>query len=438
MIESLLIRDVELVCPEGILQGDLLVRDGKIVRIADKINASAELEIRETGLTLLPGVIDPHVHFRDPGAEHKEDLISGPRAAASGGVTSFFDMPNTKPAATTAELIAQKKQLASEKSIINYNFFIGATNDNLDECLAVENVPGIKIFVGSSTGNMLVNDSAILDQFFRSGNRLIAVHSEDEATIRANQKRFAASRDVSDHMRIRSDEAAIKCTKMLVELAAKYNRRLHICHLTTKQEAEFLAKKKPACVTTEVTPQHLLLAAPEVYEQFGTFAQINPPIRTADHRDALFKALKNGVIDFVATDHAPHTIDEKAVPFGDAPSGMPGVEHSLALMLTLVAQGRCSLEDVVRWLSVRPAEAYRIGNKGQLKVGFDGDLVLVDRKKTWAISNDKVVSKAGWTCFDGYSVTGLPLATFVNGQMVFREGDFFTSVKGCEVQINNS
>ena len=436
MIESTLFKDIEIVTPNGVHQGDLLIKEGKIAAIEPVINETAEEVIQETGLTILPGVIDPHVHFRDPGATHKEDLESGSKAAASGGVTSFFDMPNTNPATISVEAMQAKKDYASTTSLVNYNFFIGATADNLRELQDVENVPGIKIYVGSSTGSLLVDQDEILDQIFRDTSKLIAVHSEDEAMIQEKMKEFKGSTNVLDHEKIRSAEGALKCTQFLCELALKHKHRLHICHLTTKQEVEYLKSLgKQPFISTEVTPQHLLTYSPDIFERWGTKAQINPPIRSRDHQEALFKGLKEGVIACIGSDHAPHLASEKAKPFGQAPSGMPGVETSLPVFLNLVDQGYFSLQDCVRLMSFMPAQLFKVKNKGQLTVGYDADCVVIDRKGKHQIDQSSLVTKAKWSVFEGLTLTGKPIATFVNGQCVYREGSFFTDVKGTEIRI---
>ena len=434
MTESILFKNIQLCLPTGIFDGDCLVENGKITQIGPSLTATAEVTIDERGLTLLPGIIDPHVHFREPGHPHKETICTGSKAAVAGGVTSFFEMPNTSPACTTAERIAQKKQIASETSLANYNFFIAAAHDNLSELQRVENIPGIKIFVGSSTGNLLVDDQKDLERIFAEAPHLIAVHSEDETMVQENQKRLAHRTDVQAHNEIRTPEAAITCTRRLVELAKKTGHRLHICHLTTKEEAEFLASVPKSLVTTEVSPQHLLLND-SLYDTLGTKLQINPPIRDRSHQQKLFEALKSGTIDMIATDHAPHTIEEKAQPYPKSPSGMPGVQTSLTLMLDQVHRGLITLEQLVHWMCAAPAKIYNIQNKGQLTTGFDADLVIIDRKKTQTITDDMMHSNAKWTAFDGWSTTGWPVMTVVNGQIVYREGDFFEVVKGKEVQI---
>jgi len=439
MIESLLIKGVQLVLPTGLFEGDVFVQNGRIADIGPSLSHAAELTIDEQGLCLIPGGIDPHVHFREPGATHKESLYTGSKAAVSGGITSFFDMPNTSPSTTTLEALDAKKKIASDTSLANYNFFIGASGDNLDALIAATDVPGIKIYVGSSTGSLLVDTIELLRPIFEQTSLPIAVHSEDEALVQENYRKYAGSTDVMDHLNIRSTEAAIRCTKQLVSLALECNKRLHVCHLTTKDEAEYLkAVNRKDLISTEVTAQHLLTYAPDVYENWGTFAQINPPIRAKEHQQALWKALLDGTIDCMGSDHAPHTIAEKEQPFGKAPSGMPGVEHTLPLMLNLVHENKVSLEQVVNWVCKKPAELYNIKHKGSLTVGYDADMVLLDLKKSQTITKDNIVSNAGWSIFEGQTLTGWPIATFVNGQLVYREGDFFESVKGKAIAFEHS
>ncbi len=439
MVESLLIKAVKIMTPSGIREGDVFVKNGKISALDWHLDVPAQQVINEPGLMLMPGVLDPHVHFREPGAEWKETLYSGSKAAVSGGVTGFFDMPNTKPSATTYESIAEKKRIASETSLANYNFYVGATTENLDVCNSIENVAGIKLFVGSSTGELLMQDERDIERLFANGKRLIAVHSELEQIIREKKLLYSGSEEIRDHIKMRPPEAALLSTQMLVRLAKKYRRRLHICHLTTQEEAEFLATEKdPEFISTEVSPQHAILAAPGVYTLFGNYAKINPPIRESRHRNALWLALKSGVIDCVGTDHAPHTIEEKEQPFSKAPAGMPGVETSLPLFLNLMNQGKCTLEEVVMWLCERPAKLFGVQGKGRIQIGYDGDLVLVDLKAKRTIDNKMLNSKAGWSVFNGKMIEGWPVATFVNGQLVWREGDFFEGVKGQEIKVKPS
>lgn len=434
--ESILFKDITFVAADGVKTGDILVKHGKIAAIAPRLAEHAEVIVNEKGLTLIPGVIDPHVHFRDPGAPRKETLETGSKAAASGGVTSFFDMPNTNPLTVTIEAMAEKKEIASKSSLVNYNFFIGANTENFDVLNTVENVPGIKIFVGSSTGNMCVDSDGDLTRIFSNGTRLIAVHSENESEVRENAERYAASDNVLDHLNIRTVSAAITSTKRLVAMAEKYQRRLHICHLTTEEEMVFLAKKRLSpLVTTEVSPQHLLLWAPDIYDKIGNYAKINPPIREKRHAMALAKGLKSGVIECIGTDHAPHTKEDKDKPFQQAPSGMPGVETSLPLMLTQMHNGFCTIREVVEWMCHAPARLYNIQHKGRLEVGYDADLTLIDLHASYTLNNNDMVTKCGWTAFEGAQIKGGVIGTYVNGNLVYREKDFFDEFKGKEIVI---
>ena len=378
MTASITIRNAMVVLPGSIQGVDVSVIDGRISAIGCEIPEAGEV-IDAEGLFLLPGIIDPQVHFREPGAEHKEDLHSGSCAAAAGGVTSFLDMPNNSPPVITCERMTGKKLLAAEKSVVNYGFFMGATPENLEELNKVENVCGIKIFMGTSTGDLLVDNPDVLEKIFADGTRLIAVHAEDESILQANKELLKDIADVRLHSRIRDESAALKATKLAVRLSLKYRRRLHILHLTTEDECDFLRRlPREHRISTEVCPQHFTLTVPECYEQLGTLAQMNPPIRTKRHADALWQALKDGIIDCIATDHAPHTLVEKEQPYGKAPSGMPGVETSLALMLDRVNRNSCTLREVVCWMSESPAKLYQMQGKGSIEVGQDADLVLVD------------------------------------------------------------
>lgn len=426
MIQSYLIKNIQLVLPNTVVDGDILIENGCIKHIAPTIDAPAEVIINESGLTLMPGVMDTHVHFREPGATHKETIESGSKAAVSGGVTTFFDMPNNKPATITADELNFKKNRAAESSYANYNFYIGATLDNLDELIKADNCPGIKIFMGSSTGNMLVDDSKILDDIFKHANKPIVIHSEDETMVRRNMEMYKGSTDAADHMNIRTPEAALACTKRAVELAKKHRQRLHILHLTTAEEVDWLiGQELPSYITVEVCIQHLLLHAPRVYDELGTFAQINPPLRSEYHASRLWYGLQKGLISSIVTDHAPHLIEEKSLPFGEAPSGMPGVETLLPLTLQFYQQQKANLNQISHWLSGAAQSLFGIEGRGQLVTGNYADLAIVDLNHEWTIKNKTTVSQCGWSAFDGLKVKGRPVMTFVNGQLVFREGEFF-------------
>lgn len=431
---GLWIKDTRIVSSQGVAEGSVKIENGLISEVTGSTVEKGSHVIDGKGLYLLPGVIDPHVHFRDPGFTHKENLHTGSRACAAGGVTSFFEMPNTHPPAVSRESIAAKKKLAAAKSLVNYNFLIGATADNIEELNTVRNVPGIKIFMGASGGDLPVSKPDELDKVFANGRRLITVHAEDESILDENRKKYAGSDDVHDHYRIRSAGAALSATRLAVGLSLKYQRRLHILHLSTRDEVIFLEKEKTkGPITVELCPQHFILKAPDDYDRLGTYALLNPPVRSSEHGRALWQALENGTIDFIASDHAPHIKEEKEQPFG-----MPGVETSLPLMLDRVNRGLCSLPDVARWMSESVAAAYRIRKRGRIQVGCKADLVLVDMKKKQVVENNKLQTECGWSPYTGFELTGWPVMTFVNGHPVYREGDIDASETGEEIEIDES
>ncbi|MBE9097402.1 dihydroorotase [Tychonema sp. LEGE 07203] len=426
---SLSIRRARVLLPDGeFMVGDVLISDGKIVRVAPSI-AEGDREIDAIGLTLLPGVIDPQVHFREPGLEHKEDLFTASCACAKGGVTSFLEMPNTRPLTTTQAALDDKLRRAAEKCLVNYGFFIGATPENLPDLLDANPTPGIKIFMGSMHGQLLVDGEATLEQIFAKGDRLIAVHAEDQARINQRRQEFAGISDRAVHSQIQDNQAALLATQLAVKLSKKYQRRLHILHLSTGDEAEFLRREKPSWVTAEVTPQHLLLNT-SAYQKIGSLAQMNPPLREPKDNQILWQALLDGVIDFIATDHAPHTLAEKAQEYPNTPSGMPGVETSLPLMLTQAVEGKCTVAQVSHWMSAAVAKAYKIPNKGKIAPGFDADLVLVDLDKYRPVVGAEMASKCGWSSFEGWNLTGWPVVTVVGGKVVFENGKLDTNVRG--------
>jgi dihydroorotase len=426
----LLIRGARVLLPNGeFLVGDVEIRESKILRVAPSIAAVGDREIMAKGLTLLPGVIDPQVHFREPGLEHKEDLFTASCACAKGGVTSFLEMPNTRPLTTTQAALDDKLSRAAEKCLVNYGFFIGATPENLPDLLDANPTPGIKVFMGSMHGQLLVDGEATLEAIFAAGDRLIAVHAEDQARINQRRQEFAGISDVAVHSQIQDNQAALLATQLALKLSNKYQRRLHILHLSTGEEAELLRQEKPSWVTAEVTPQHLLLNT-SAYEKIGSLAQMNPPLRAPRDNEILWQALLDGVIDFIATDHAPHTLAEKAQDYPNTPSGMPGVETSLPLMLTQAVQGRCTVAQVANWMSAAVAKAYKIPNKGKIAPGFDADLVLVDLDNYRLVAREEMVTKCGWSPFEGWNLTGWPIVTVVGGKVVFEKGKLDTTVRG--------
>ncbi|MEM8506167.1 MAG: dihydroorotase, partial [Cyanobacteria bacterium P01_D01_bin.1] len=326
----LVIREAQVLLPSGELETkEVAVADGKITAVGTHLEVSEQARVIDgQGLTLLPGVIDPQVHFRDPGLEHKEDLFTASRACARGGVTSFLEMPNTLPLTTTQPVLTDKLAIAASKSLVNYGFFIGATAENLDDLRTANPTCGIKIFMGSAHGPLSVDTAETIEPIFAVGDRLIAVHAEDQARIMARREQFAGETDPATHTKVQDNETALLATKLALSFSKKYQRRLHILHMSTGEEAELLRKDKPSWVTAEVTPQHLLLDI-SAYEKLGTLAQMNPPLKYERDRELLWQALLDGVIDFIATDHAPHTLEEKGKGYPNAPSGMPGVETSL-------------------------------------------------------------------------------------------------------------
>lgn len=425
--QTLWIRQARIFHPSGeLFTGDMAIRSGKIVAMGEQLPGAADedVELEAQGLVLLPGAIDPQVHFRDPGLTHKEDLHTASRACARGGVTSFLEMPNTKPLTTTQATLDAKLALAAEKSLVNYGFFMGATAENLPDLREANPTPGIKIFMGSMHGDLLVDMEEKLEPIFAQGSRLIAVHAEDQGRIRERRQgfldRFGSELTVAHHSEIQDEQAALNATQLALKLSHKYQRRLHILHLSTGIEAEFLRHNKPAWVTVEVTPQHLLLNTHD-YDRIGSLAQMNPPLRSPQNNDVLWQALLDGVIDFIATDHAPHTLTEKAQPYPDSPSGMPGVETSLPLMLTQAKRGRCSLAQVVRWMSTAVAEGYQIPNKGKLEPGYDADVILVDWDTEKIVRKEDLQTKCGWSPFEGWPLTGWPVVTIVNGQIIYND-----------------
>ncbi|MBC1241789.1 dihydroorotase [Nostoc sp. 2RC] len=429
--KSLLIRHARIILPNGeAMIGDVLTRDRQIVEVALEISQTElATEIDAQGLTLLPGVIDPQVHFREPGLEHKEDLFTASCACAKGGVTSFLEMPNTRPLTTTQQALDDKLERASQKCLVNYGFFVGATAENLPDLLLAKPTPGIKIFMGSMHGQLLVDGETALEAIFAKGSRLIAVHAEDQARINQRRQEFANIHDVAVHSQIQDNQAALLATQLALKLSKKYQRRLHILHLSTAEEAELLRQDKPSWVTAEVTPQHLLLNT-NAYAQIGTLAQMNPPLRSPHDNQVLWQALRDGVIDFIATDHAPHTLEEKAQEYPNTPSGMPGVETSLALMLTAAMEGKCTVPQVVNWMSKAVAVAYGIPNKGAIAPGYDADLVLVDLNTYRPVRREELLTKCGWSPFEGWNLTGWAVTTIVGGEIVYDQGQVNTQVRG--------
>ena len=424
------------ILPTGQARVDLLLESGKILAIDPPVTAHADETIRADDLMLIPGVIDDQVHFRDPGLTHKEDLYTATRACAKGGVTSFLEMPNTKPATITNERLLEKLELASTKCLVNYGFYVGATPFNVDELKHATRTPGIKIFIGSSTGDLLVDEQAALEKIFAETTLPICAHCEDEATVRANSARLGGGTKYEDHSQIRDVNAAVIATKRAIDLAIRHKHRFHVLHVSTAAETELL-RAPQGLITAEVCPHHLYFNVDD-YERLGSLVQMNPSIKTSDDNEGLWRALKDGRIQVVATDHAPHTLEEKQQPYPMSPSGLPAVENSLALMLDCVNAGICSLESVVHWMCDAPARVWDMVGKGRIEEGYDADLVLVDLGKKQTIRNENQQTKCGWSPWHGITLQGWAVRTLVHGKTVFLDGQFDDSIRGQEIQYDHS
>ncbi len=421
---DLIIHGAIAATPNGVARADIGIRDGRFAAIGEFDGVAAET-FNARGLHALPGVIDTQVHFREPGMTHKEDLATGTAAAVLGGVTAVFEMPNTNPNTLSAGDIADKVARAKGRARCDIAFFVGAAAENASELAETERSPGcagVKVFMGSSTGSLLVPDDETLEAVLRSGFRRVAIHSEDEARLRERMHIAKESGDVAMHPLWRDVETAVRATTRVLKLARETGRRVHLLHVTTAEEMAILAGAKDIA-TVEATPQHLTLAAPDCYRELGTLAQMNPPIREARHREGLWQAVRDGVVDCIGSDHAPHTLEEKAKPYPTSPSGMAGVQTLLPLLLDHMAAGRLTLERIVDLTSAGPQRIYNIAGKGRIAVGYDADLVLVDLEARRIIRNDWIASRCGWTPFDGREVKGWPKATILRGTFVMREDE---------------
>ena len=425
-----LIKNATVVLPGETVRTSVLIEGTKIVDIDPAIQAAADHVVDAVGLHLLPGVIDDQVHFREPGLTHKEDLATASRACAKGGVTTFLEMPNTNPNTITLEALDSKLALAAGKSLVNYGFYIGATPDNVDVLRQAHRTPGIKIFIGSSTGDLLVDSQEALERIFAETTLPACAHCEDETTVRENAERLAGTTDIRDHSRIRDHEAAIIATRRALDLAKRHQHRFHVLHVSTGAETLLLADHDNL-ITAEVCPHHLFFNVDD-YARLGSLVQMNPSIKTTEDNEQLWRALLGGLIQVIATDHAPHTLEEKRQPYPKSPSGLPAIENSLALMLNQVHQGRCTIEQVVQWMCDAPARVWDIVDKGRIAVGYDADLVLVDLNKTATIRNEEQETKSKWSPWHGETLTGWPVRTWVMGHEVFRQGIIDESRRGSE------
>jgi len=441
-----LIKNAKIVNEGEIFEGDLLVENGIIAEIGESISPkSPSMRIIDAeGNYLIPGAIDDQVHFREPGLTHKGDLESESRAAVAGGITSFIEQPNTVPNTVTQEALAEKYALAAEKSFANYGFMMGATNDNLEEVLKTDpkTVPGIKIFLGSSTGNMLVDNEAVLEKIFSSTPMLIAVHCEDEATIKANLEKYKEQYGddiaVECHPLIRSAEACYLSSSKAVALAKKTGARLHVFHLSTAGEMELFSNKIPLDqkqITAEVCIHHLWFTDAD-YKAKGNFIKWNPAVKTSADRDALWDALLDDRIDVIATDHAPHTLEEKLQSYLKAPSGGPLVQHAVVAMFEAHHQGKISIEKIVEKMAHNPAKIFKIEKRGFIREGYAADLVIVNAGQPWNVRKENILYKCGWSPFEGYSFKSRITHTFVNGELVYQNGKVKDVRKGKRLLFN--
>lgn len=430
-MSSIIIKNATLINEGNKSVTSIYIENDRIIEIGEELtNNSADKVINANGLYLLPGVIDDQVHFREPGLTYKADIFTESQAAAAGGVTSYMEMPNTKPQATTLDELEKKYLIGAEKSFVNYSFYLGATNDNLDEIKKVDpkNICGVKVFMGSSTGNMLVDNTRTLQGIFSESPTLIATHCEDEATIQFNTKKYKdeIGEDISFsyHPIIRSAEACYKSSSLAAELASKYGSQLHILHLSSAKELELLDSNpdvKQKKITGEVCVHHLWFNSTH-YDKYGSRIKWNPSVKFPEDQQALLEGLLNHKLDVVATDHAPHTIEEKSNKYFDAPSGGPLVQHSLVAMLELYHQGKISLESIVKKMCHAPADLYKVKDRGYIKKGYYADMVLVDLNDSWTVNKDNILYKCKWSPFEGSRFQSKVKTTIVNGQVVFEEG----------------
>jgi len=401
---------------------DIALSGNKIKKIG-KIELNSSKVFDATDKLVLPGIIDTQVHFREPGSTDREDLESGSRAAVLGGITSVFEMPNTNPPTSNLAEFEKKLNLAKDRMHCNYAFYFGATPDNVDQLSKLKNLKGccgVKLFAGSSTGKLLVAKEEDIEKVISNSDRVVSIHSEDEEILNL-RKKFIKEGNVHSHPEWRNTECAMSSTRRVVKIAERYNKRIHVLHITTREEVDFLAMHKKN-VTFEITPQHLTLYAPDCYDKLGTFAQMNPPIRKKEHYDRLWTAVKNSIVDVLGSDHAPHSKEDKEKKYPGSPSGMPGVQTILPIMLNHINNKKLSLEQLIKLMCENPCKIFSIQNKGYIKEGFDADLTIVDMNKKKIIKNEIMATKCGWTPFHDMAIKGFPFATIINGKMVMSEG----------------
>jgi dihydroorotase len=434
---DLVVRGGEVFTPSGLERVDLGVTGGRITAIGDLDAGSAAETVDATGLTVLPGVIDTQVHFREPGLEHKEDIFHGTRAAAKGGVTAIFEMPNTSPLTLTEVELNDKLARSKNRAWCDHAYFVGAAEENVHLLEALERKPGcagVKVFMGSSTGSLLVEKDELLARVLAAGRRRVSVHAEDEDRLRERQHIAKEAGHPRAHPVWRDVECALRATQRIVRLGRAAGRPVHVLHITSGEEMAFLAENKDVA-TVETTLNHLTMHAPDCYERLGSLAQMNPPVRDKSHQDALWRAIADGTVDVIGSDHAPHTLEEKQRDYPASPSGMPGVQTLLPLLLDHMNAGRLTLARLVDLTSHGPQRIFGIAGKGRIAKGWDADLTLVDLKAEREITNDWIASKCGWTPFDGKTVTGWPVATLVRGRTVMRDHELLGKPVGEPVRF---
>ena len=440
----MLIKSATIINEGQQFEGDVLIKNGRIEKVAPSISANNEDVIDASGKYLFPGAIDDQVHFREPGLTHKANIFTESRAAVAGGVTSFMEMPNTVPNALTQDLLADKYAIAAQNSLANYSFFMGASNDNIEEVLKTDptNICGVKIFMGSSTGNMLVDEEKTLEGLFSKVDMLIATHCEDEATIRRNTEaarlQYGENVPIEQHPIIRSEEACYLSSSMAVGLAKKHGTQLHILHISTAKEIELFDNTLPLAdkkITAEACIHHMWFNDAD-YSKKGTFIKWNPAVKTAQDQKAIFEAVLSGKIDVIATDHAPHTLEEKQNSYFKAPSGGPLIQHSLVAMLDFYHQGQITLPQIAEKMSHNPAVLFNIKERGFIREGYHADLVLVDLDNPWAVNKDNILAKCGWSPFEGHTFKSTVTHTFINGKLAYANGSLNEVGSGSRMLFN--
>ena len=432
---SLIIKNGSCYIDGKLTRTDIGLSGNKIKKIG-KIELNSSKVYDASDKIVLPGIIDTQVHFREPGSMDAEDLESGSRAAVLGGVTALFEMPNTNPPTSNLVEFDKKLQAAKNRMHTNYAFYFGATPDNTDQLTQLKDVEGccgVKLFAGSSTGNLLVDKEADIEKVISSSDRIVSIHSEDEDIIKL-RKKFIKKGDVKSHAEWRNVECAMSSTRRVVKIAERYNKKIHVLHITTREEVDFLAMHKKN-VTFETTPQHLTLYAPDCYDKLGTYAQMNPPLRTKEHYDRLWVAIKNNIVDVLGSDHAPHLKEHKDKEYPNTPSGMPGVQTIFPVMLDHVNNGKLSLQQLINLMCENPCKIFGVKNKGYIKEGFDADLTIADMNKEVTIKNEMIASKCGWTPFNNHKVKGFPVGTIVNGHLVMSDGKVLVESKGTPLKF---